>query len=494
MKNFCLFLMAMASFLFPSCAKGQANFDQRPRLVVGIVVDQMRWDYLSRYYTKFGTDGFRRLLDKGYSCNNTMIPYIPSVTAAGHTCIYTGSVPAINGIAGNNFYKNGKKVYCCDDDNVQTVGSNTDAGKMSPENLWVTTIGDQLRLHTDFKSKTIGVSLKDRASILPAGRTANAAYWFDTKAGKFITSTWYMKQLPQWANDYNKSIKIDKGLDVRYSPKGNELIAGIAEAALKGEKLGQNDETDFLAVSFSCTDYVGHKYGTRGEHTDEIYLTLDKQIAGLLNALDAQVGSGNYLVFLTADHGASHNAFFLQDHKVRAGEWNEPAALKDMNAFTTRMFGQPLVKDIIEYRVYLDHDAMKAANLDADKVSEALAAHIAESDSVAYAVPFDKVCRHAIPEAIAGRIVNGYNAKRSGDIQVITSTQFYDGDGQRDGGTTHGMWNPYDTHIPLLFYGWHVPQGSTTRETHMTDIAATVCAMLHIQQPNGCIGQPISFE
>src|SRR6195952_3847508 len=183
---------------------------QRPKLVVGIVVDQMRWDYLYRYYNRFGNDGFKRLINEGFSCNNTLINYLPSYTAVGHSTIFTGSVPALHGIAGNDWTDQltGKTMYCTSDSTVQSVGNESEDGKMSPRNLLVSTITDELRLATNFQARVVGVSLKDRASILPAGHAATAAYWFDDASGHFISSSYYMQQLPDWVNNYNNSNKV----------------------------------------------------------------------------------------------------------------------------------------------------------------------------------------------------------------------------------------------------------------------------------------------
>ena len=327
MKRVLFFLVAVCSMLTAS-AQQRPQFGEKPKLVVGIVVDQMRWDYLSRYYNKFGEDGFRRLIDQGYSFDNCLINYLPTVTAIGHTSAYTGTTPAFHGICGNNFFIDGKATYCCEDSTVMPVGSdNKKDGCMSPVNLLSTTIGDQLRLHTDFRAKVIGVSYKDRAAILPAGHSANAAYWLDRKNRQFITSTYYMKELPQWVKDHNVKVAKDKefkkvGKDVGLYPLTGHLTADMAIAALEGEKLGQGDETDMLCISFSQTDVIGHKWGTRGEHTDEAYLELDKDLARIFQALDEKVGKGNYLVFLTADHGGAHNNQFMQDNRLHAGKWS----------------------------------------------------------------------------------------------------------------------------------------------------------------------------
>ena len=310
MKRF--FLALTMAVCFTVQLQAETAFNERPKLVVGIVVDQMRWDYLGRYYDQLQSDGLKRLITKGYSCNNCMINYLPTVTAIGHTSIYTGTTPAFHGICGNAFYINGVKRSSCEDPNVQTVGSDKKKAS-SPINLLSSTIGDALRLHTDFKSKVISVSYKDRAAILPGGRGANAAYWIDTKNGQFITSTWYMEELPQWAKAYNAEMKQNKelakvGKSVGLYPLCGHLITDMAIASLKGENLGKGEETDMLCVSYSQTDVIGHEWGTRGDRTDEAYLELDKDIARLLKALDEQVGEGNYLLFLTADHGATRLA------------------------------------------------------------------------------------------------------------------------------------------------------------------------------------------
>ena len=323
MKRNLLLILALTTCISAQLL-AHTDFNERPKLVVGIAVDQMRWDYLSRYYDQFREDGLKRLIKKGYSCDNCLINYLPTITAIGHTSIYTGTSPAFHGICGNSFYVNGKKISSCEDPNVKTVGSDKKDGS-SPVNLLATTIGDELRLHTDFKSKVISVSYKDRAAILPGGRGANAAYWIDTKNGQFITSTWYMEELPQWAKAYNTKMKKNKelqkvGKDVGLYPLCGHLITDMALSAIEGENLGKGEDTDMLCISYSQTDVIGHEWSTRGAHTDEAYMELDKDIARLLKALDDQVGEGNYLLFLTADHGGAHNyGCARHDHHGCAG-------------------------------------------------------------------------------------------------------------------------------------------------------------------------------
>ena len=499
MKKILLLLILSLGYFANSMA--EITFGERPKLVVGIVVDQMRWDYLSRYYSQFGTGGFRRLIDDGFSCNNCLINYFPTVTAIGHTSVYTGTTPAFHGICGNTFYIDGKKTYCTDDNSVQTVGSDHQKpGKMSPRNLLSTTIGDQLRLHTDFRSKVIGVSYKDRASILPAGHSANAAYWFDGKNSCFITSTFYMNELPEWAKQQNKvfsnNAKVrEAGKNIGMTPLCGTVITDMAIAALKGEQLGKGESTDMLCVSYSQTDVIGHEYGTRGERTDAVYLQLDKDLARLLNTLDEQVGKGNYLVFLTADHGGAHNYKFMQDHRFPAGKWQAPDMRNSCEEAVAKKFGnsQPVIADELDFRYFLDKKAIADQGLDYQQVKDCIIEHLKTLPHVSAVVDFEKAAQQAIPPIIRERALLGYHYRRSGDILVVSDPQYYTfGKWSSPIGTTHGDWNPYDAHIPLLFFGWKVKHGSTSREVHITDIAPTVCQMLHIQQPNACIGEAVT--
>lgn len=512
---------------------------ERPKLVVGIVVDQMRWDYLYRYQKRYTDGGFKRLLGEGFSCENTMIPYVPSVTAIGHTCIYTGSVPSIHGIAGNNFVKEGKKVYCTDDDSVKPVGTTSKAALMSPRNLWVSTIGDEMKIASNGRAKVVGVALKDRASILPAGHNPNGAFWFDDQTGCFITSSYYMDRLPKWVeafngkrlpeqylsqkwntiypkntytesttdeNEYENGIregvkatlplnlpelykKYGYGI-IRNTPFGNSLTLDMAKAAIDGEQLGADDETDLLAVSCSSTDYIGHQVGTHAIETEDTYLRLDKAIADFLAYLDSKVGKGNYLVFLSADHGAMNNAAFLQDRRIPAGSWNASATAKKLNQVLAKEYPEAgdIVKTVMNYQVFFNRDVIKSKLLDFDNIKQTVVNVLKEDPSVLYACDMAKASTESIPEEVKSRIINGYNRERSGDVVIILKPNFY---AHSMKGTDHGAWNSYDTHIPLVFMGWGIKHGATTKQTFMTDIAPTIAAMLHVQAPNGCVGKSI---
>ena len=535
--------LAACSFLSLNAQSNKNSAVPRPKLVVGLVIDQMRWDYLYRYYDKYKENGgFKRLLNNGYSFNNVHIDYVPTVTALGHTCIYTGSVPSIHGIAGNDWTDTTtrKNVYCTTDDSVQPVGTtNKKNGSHSPKNLWSTTITDELRIATNFQSKVIGVSLKDRASILPAGHNPTGVYWFDDSTGDFITSSYYMNALPAWVNQFN-SQKLDEKLVangwntllpikeytessadnvawegllgsaktpvfpysnlakdylekrdvIRSTPFGNTLTLKLAEAAVDGESLGKDNVTDFLAINIASTDYVGHKFGPNSIEVEDVYLRLDQDLAEFFKYLDKKVGNGNYTVFLSADHGGAHAEGFMKEHKMATGFFGENWD-KVINEKLKNKFGfDKMVMAIDNYQIYIDHKIIKDNKLDEEEVMDFILDDLNQDPTVLYAVNLKEIGESAIPEPIKSRIINGYNWQRSGDIQVISHDSMLPPYSKT--GTTHSVWNSYDSHIPLIFMGWGIKHGESDKDYNMTDIAPTLSSLLKIQFPSGTIGKPIT--
>lgn len=496
MKKMLSKALLTASLLCASTAAGLAQAQEsasfRPKLVVGIAVDQMRWDYLYRFRAEYA-GGLNRMLNEGYSCENTMINYIPSTTANGHTSIWTGSVPAISGIDGNYFYDGARWVYCTEDSTVQSVGTKTAAGKMSPHYEAVTTIGDELKLATDFRSKVVSVSLKDRAAILPAGHAADIVLWADKEDGSFISSTYYMKALPKWVRDRNKRNKATTD-SLFMTNTGIVATAEMAELAVENEQLGQRGETDLLCLSFSSTDKLGHSVGLRDERIHQMYLQLDRSLGELFEYLDSKVGKGNYLVFLSADHGAADNVTFLQGKRIPANAMDEDALAAKLDSALAVRFGEgKIVERVFDNKVQLNRVTLSRLGLDLGDVKREAIKELRKDKRLAFVVDLEDAAEASVPAVVKEKIINGYNRLRGGDVQYIKQPQHYGSDTEPLG-TTHNTWNPYDTHIPFVLMGWGVPQGSTTQETHITDIAATVCALLHIQMPNGCIGQPVQMR
>lgn len=512
-----------------------------PKLVVGIVVDQMRYDYLTRFWSHYGEGGFKRLVNKGFNCKNNHFNYAPTSTGPGHASVYTGTTPATHGVIGNNWYDKelGKEVYCVSDSTYTSVGTTSDAGEMSPHRMTVTTITDQLRLHTQMHGKTIAIALKDRGAVLPGGHTANAAYWFyGENEGNWITSSYYMTDLPQWVKDFNsdKSVAqykkswttvkeinsfVESGVDnnsyeglfegeatptfphdipglweansgfdiLKATPFGNSITTDFAIAALKEENLGKDNISDFLAVSFSSTDYVGHKYGVNSKEIQDTYLRLDKDLERLFSALDAQVGEGKYTVFLTADHGAVHVPEYLKENKIPASYTGIRGIREDFDEFLKFKYGTTdIVKNISNDQVFLDHKIVNNLDLNLGDAQEEIAMELLRHKAVDKVYTAQQMWSNAYTKGIPYILQNGYNQERSGDVLMVLKPGYVN---YYKIGSTHGSPQIYDTHVPLLFYGNGIKKGSTVVRTEIPDIAPTIASLLGIAFPNGTTGKPI---
>ncbi len=541
MKRFFVFLLCWLCLGQGYSQTAARLSPSRPKLVVAIVVDQMRWDFLYRFADRYGPGGFNRLLGEGFSCEHTMINYLPSYTAVGHSTIFTGTVPSIHGITGNDWTDqlSGKQVYCTADSTVMSVGNDSEDGKMSPRNLLVTTITDELRMATNFRSRVVGISLKDRAAILPAGHTATAAFWLDDASGHFITSSYYMNALPEWVRAFNNTQPVEKLISggwhtlyplssyiqsdsdaqsyegrfktetspvfpheiqkiyettrgsFRQTPFGNTLTLDFARSAVEGYHLGKGPVTDFLTINCASTDYVGHMYGPNSVEIEDTYLRLDRDLAAFFVFLDRQIGKGNYLLLLTADHGVAHSIGYMKKNRLPGEFMNAKPLVDSLNRSLAEMFGADrLVRSAMNNQLNFDLGRIQTLHLDFPAIRKASVDFLQRQPGIAYAVDLASPGTAPVPEPIKTMITNGYHFTRSGSVAIIASPGWMEGYAKT--GSTHGSWNPYDTHIPLVFMGWGIHHGNTSRPVNMTDIAATLAELLHIQMPSGCIGMPIT--
>ncbi|WP_051554692.1 alkaline phosphatase PafA [Maribacter antarcticus] len=514
----------------------------KPKLVVGIVVDQMRYDYITRFYNHYGEGGFKRMITEGFNCKNNHFNYAPTSTGPGHASVHTGTTPATHGIIGNNWYdkENDETVYCAGDDSYTSVGTTSDAGQMSPHRMRVTTVSDELRLHTQMRGKTIAIALKDRGAVIPGGHTANAAYWFyGDNEGKWISSTYYMSELPTWVADFNTSgaaqsykrawttikdistytesgpdnnayegllegesaptfphnstnlLDKDKNFEIiKGTPFGNSITADFAIEALDKEELGMDEDTDFLAISFSSTDYVGHKYGVNSKEIQDTYLRLDADLERLLTALDKKVGEGEYTVFLSADHGAVEVPTYLKDMKIPAGYVDYSTIKTKFSDFLKYKYGtEDIVKNFSNLQIFLDHNIIKNLDLDVKQVQEDIAKEYLGYEFIDRVYTGDQMWQNEYTRGIPYILQNGYNQKRSGDVLLVLKPGFIS---YGKTGSTHGSPQIYDTHVPLLFFGKGIKKGSTVERTEIPDIAPTISALLGISFPSGSTGKPIS--
>lgn len=510
----------------------------RPKLVVGLVVDQMRWDYLYRFAGRYGRGGFKRLLKDGFACQNTYINYLPSFTACGHSSIYTGSVPAFTGITGNEWInRSGNRMYCTQDTTVSTIGSSSVSGRMSPRNLLSNTIGDELKLATNFRSKVVGIAIKDRGAILPAGHSANTAYWFDDISGNWITSSYYLKDLPDWVKYFNKENRAERYLSkgwntifplntyqqsteddspyegsypsekrpvfphhfasstlsvFKATPFANTLTFEFAEKAIIEEQLGADEIPDLLTISLSGTDYIGHQFGPNSVEIEDTYLRLDKDIDSFLAMLDKTVGKGNYSLFLTSDHGTAHNPTFLCDHQIPAGYWDAKKMLADLNLFLSSRYAlNNLIGSFLNYQLNFNYSVIEKNNMDIDALKKDCIGFINQHESIAYAVDPANMNAGVVPANLSEKIINGYHRDRSGAIQIILKPAYFQ-QSTNPTGSIHGSWNSYDAHIPLILMGKGIAKGTFHGTVSICDIAPTISALLNIQEPNSNVGKVIA--
>ncbi|TDQ23909.1 alkaline phosphatase PafA [Tenacibaculum caenipelagi] len=526
-----------------SCVTNTKTKAQKPKLMVGVVVDQMRYDYLIRFANKYGNDGFKRLLNNGFSLENAHYNYIPTYTAVGHTSIYTGTTPTNHGIISNHWYDKYEKktIYCVDDNNYKTVGNDGEGGKKSPYRMMTTTMTDQLRLAQNMNGKTIGIALKDRSAILPTGHTANAAYWFDGgEKGQWVSSSFYLNELPAWVQDFNKSGKVDEYLNkpwetlydintytesieddnnfevtfegeerpvfphdipslrsknnnysiIKATPAGNSLTTDFAKAAIVNEKLGKSEYTDFIAISYSSTDYVGHQFGVASKEIEDTYLRLDQDLADLFKFLDTQLGKDNYTLFLTADHAAVQVPSYLQSIKIPAN-YIKPVAFKNfLNEVTLKYFkSDEIIENVSNFQVFLAKDKIQDLKLDYETVAQTIADEAINYKGIYKAVTAKTLQTTTFTNGVLNSLQNGYNQKFSGDVMLIPTPSTISSSSKK--GTTHGSGYTYDTHIPMIFYGNGIKQGSSKKKYEIVDIAPTISNLLQIQFPNGCSGKII---
>ncbi len=543
LRFFILFTFYLFFVTKISSQKTSFNSLFRPKLVVGIVIDQMRYDYLYRYWDKYGEDGFKKLLREGYSFDNTHYNYVPTYTAPGHASIYTGTTPAVHGIVGNDWFsrENTKNIYCVSDETVTALNGSEAAGKMSPANLLSTTVGDEIRLESNMNARVIGIALKDRAAILPAGHTANAAYWFDAKTGNWMSSSYYFKKIPNYVTIFNAKNLTKKYMsqswntlvpmsqyiestedDTAYeglfegeakpvfphnlseiykksgagsiatTPYGNTLTKDFAIATLEAEQLGKGKFTDMLTVSFSAPDLVGHKFGPNSIETEDTYLRLDFELADFLKYLDKNIGKQNVLVFLTADHGVIQVPKFLSDRKIPTGKFRGKELMDSLSLFLVNDFGDSLVSQYINQQIYLNHNLINQRKINVTNLENKIINYLLTRDGVSNVVSATSLQTQSFQNTVFQRVQNGFHPRRSGDIAIQLFPGWIDNDLKT--GTTHGSSYTYDTHVPLLWYGWKIPSGSSEKAVEIIDIAPTISNLLHIAFPNGATGKPLNFN
>lgn len=538
-----VFVMGCAS-VAPVVSNKPANeVARRPKLVVGITVDQMRYDYIEKYWNDFGDKGFKRLLGEGFFCRNLRYNYMPTYTGPGHASIFTGTTPAFHGIIQNDWYErsSGLTIYCSSDSTVSGVGTNSSAGKMSPHYLLASTIGDELKIFSNNRSKVFGIAMKDRGAILPAGRTADAAYWFvGGTEGVWATSNWYMDNLPAWVVDFNNSSKAREYMKQTWSlslgesrydesmpdnnayeapfkgmlrpvfpynlqelaatngnfdlikgtPYGNDLTVDFAKSLIENEQLAMDEFTDMLCMSFSSTDYIGHQFGIHSREVQDCYIRLDKLLGEFLDYLDQKIGRDNYVLFLSADHGGAPTPSYMLTEKASAGYWEKEKFVFALENWMKSQYGEGTwIINESNQNIFLNRKLIEEKKLDLAGIQNAVAQYVSLQPNVHAAFTSQQLGGFEQQTPIMQMAKMGFSQKMSGDVIYILDPNFMQYGMM---GTTHGSPYVYDAHVPAIFFGSGINQGDSHMPYAITDIAPTVSALCKISFPNSCIGNPIT--
>ncbi|WP_422358660.1 alkaline phosphatase PafA [Reichenbachiella sp.] len=520
-----------------------AQSSDKPKLVVGIVVDQMRYEFLNRFENHYGEGGFKRLTSEGFSFRNAHFNYIPTKTGPGHASVYTGTTPRVHGVIANDWYEKVQKkmIYCVEDETVSGIGGLGEIGQRSPRNLLSSTITDELKIHFQNRSKVVGISLKDRGSILPAGHNPDGAYWFDEASGNFMTSTFYTDELPEWVTKFNakkmsnqytkgkwetlmdmdsyiesarddreyenaffmdlsptfpydlKTIRKSFGTHntLMYSPFGNTILVDFAEVAIEKEQLGTDKITDFLAISFSSPDKIGHEFGPYSKEIQDTYVRLDRDLERLFTYLDNKVGQGKWTVFLTADHAIAELPKYLNEQNQTVSYFdnknNQPLLKKSVDE---KFSAKGIIENVSNRQVFLNHSLLQEKNIALTEVKKYIVELLLEMEGVGSAYDTREIERYHSNNLDVGMLSAGINSKASGDVAYTLQPGWLSDYNLYHKGTNHGTGYSYDTHVPMLFYGWGIKKGSTVNYHPITDIAPTISTLLSIKFPSGCTGHP----
>jgi len=515
---------------------------EKPRLIIGIVIDQMRYDYIYRYWDKFSEGGIRKMIGNGTLCKNASYDFLINETATGYATISTGALPSHHGIISNTWYESlpNRVAYCVEDETISTVGGGYEMGRYSPSKLLASTLGDELKLTNNLQSKVLGIAFEDCAAILSAGHAADYAFWYDDERGNWVTSSYYVDSLPDWVEEFNamrlpdtyltrtwetllpleeytesmsdtndledgfkgRSVfpyDLDKISEVRrnerdysvikFSPFGNIFTKDFAIAAIVNEELGQDIHTDFLTVGFSTNEYIGVKFGPNSVEMEDIMLRLDREIEHFLQFIDEHIGEENTLIYLTADHGISHHPGYLESYRIPSGEFNPNAALSLLQSYLNVIYGKgDWFKFYYAQQLYLNQELIEDSRLSLAEVQDKVVQFMIQFQGISNAVSSYTLQTTSFSDGIFKKIQNGFHQKRSGDVVINLAPGWVEKISENE--SYHSSYLG-DNHVPLIWYGWKVGHATINRPVYQTDIAATLSHFLDISRPNSATGEVI---
>lgn len=516
---------------------------EKPKLIIGIVVEQMRYDYIARFWNQFGEGGFKRLVNEGTNCRSANYSHFFSQTGVNHATLTTGTTPSYHGIVADEWYipLKDKVINCVDDDKEKTVGGSFESGRLSPRNILTTTIGDEIRLSNFMQSKVVSVALEGKSAVISGGHNPNAAYWYDGESGRWTSGSYYMNDLPLWVNEFNNKkfpdmymarswetklpieqykqcltddnpyeigiegkhtfpyplfeLGANKNKDkfnyklLKYTPFGNTLTKDFAINTIVSEALGKDESTDLLWISFSATEYIGQNFGTSSIEVMDAFLKLDEDLAHFLSFIDSELGKQNVLIFLTSDHGVAQNPDYLATTKIPVGYFSQISSVSLLKSYLNAVYGKgDWIKHYHAQQLYLNHDLIEESKLNLSDVQTKAAQFLLQFTGVCNTVTANTLQNSYFSDGIFAKMQKGYNQKRSGDVIINLDPGWIEKNGSA---SAHNSSYSYDTHVPLIWYGWKIKRGNVFEKVDMIDVAPTLSYFLDIASPNASVGQPI---
>ncbi len=523
--------------------QAQNQLNKPPKLVVGIVIEEMRYEMLLRYWNSFGENGFKKIINEGSFCTQTYHNYLITQNGVGQASIVSGTNPSYHGIISDTWYNRltGETIGCADESKFNLMDGIIQMGNYTPKNMMTSTLGDELKLATNDSSKVISISLNPVSSVISGGKLADYAFWLNNHDGGWITGNYYTDTLPAWvknfnakgfqdvymrknwasmyslANNYKNSLPDNSNFEIgfrnyrytfpydlsylrnrsgnfkylKYTPFGNTYTKDFAVSAIVEENLGKDDFTDFLSVSFSATNYSGELFGPRSVEMEDLFLRLDQDLEHFIRFIDDEIGLESTLIYITSDRGVSDVPEYLISKKQNAGVFDGEKAVTLLNSYLSILYQNgEWIKSYYSRQIYFNQQLVDESGVNLNELQDKVANFLVQFNGVANALPAHIINSTNFESGINQKIQNGFHQKRSGDVILNLETGWIEKNGNV---TKSGSGYEYDTHVPLIWYGWKVKSSRIDRATEVVDIAPTISWILKITAPNASIGNPV-FE
>ncbi len=519
---------------------------EKPKLVIGIVIEQLRYDQLERLISILPEDGIRKMMNEGTYYKNASFNYLLSQAAPGYATISTGTDPSYHGMTSDSWYNlfNDQVIYCVQDSKSNPVGGSFEGGLFSPSNLIASTFADELKMATCGQAKVYGIGMKEMAAIITAGHSADGAFWYDDKTGTWMSSTYYTNALPGWLMDFNASMapevylsgtwktfkdpsvypgcgkdtsKYERGFDsqtwfpydldklskkdkpasqrrnygiLRETPFADDFTTDLALKIIENEGLGQDDVVDFLSVSYSAEDYIGHRFGPSSVEAADAIVRLDRNISRIIEEVNRKIGKKNVLIYFVAAHGVSEIPAVLEANRIPSGYFKLNQSLQLLRSYLNAVYGQgDWIKGFHDNQIFLNRTLIEDANISLEEMQRKIARFMVQFSGIVNAVPCSLIETGTFSEGLLEKMSNSTSPQRSGDVMIVLNPGWVE---KGDNVTNHNSPYEYDLHVPLIWYGWTTNKALVTRKVDIKDIAVTLSDLCKVGLPNSANGNPLT--